>query len=145
MTTNIFDLYASNADKETAGTWVYPAGEYAEAPAFKIARAGGANKKFDTIQRAGLKPFQRLIQAQSKNLSQELMEKIQEVNKHAFVGACMLDWKNVFDKEGNQVAFSKEAAAKFMDQLPALYEDLFGYANSIATFQDEEIEADSGN
>jgi hypothetical protein len=124
---------------------MYPAGEYDEAPAFKIARAGGANKKYDALQRAGLKPFQRLIQAQSKNLSAELMETIGKVNKSAFIGACLLDWKNVFDKNGNQVPFSKEAAATFMDQLPALYEDLFGYATSIATFQDEEIEADSGN
>lgn len=145
MTANIFDLFSSNAEREVSGTWVYPAGEYDEAPAFKIARAGGANKKYDNLQRAGLKPFQRLITAQSKSISPELMEKIGEVNKSAFIGACLLDWKNVFDKNGNQVPFSKEAATNFMNQLPALYEELFGYATSIATFQDGDVETDTGN
>lgn len=142
---NIFDLFASNTDREVTGTWVYPAGEYEDAPAFKIARAGGANKKFDNLQRAGMKPFQRLIQAQARNITPEVVEKINEVNKKAFIGACLLDWKNVFDKDGSQVPFSLEAAERFMNQLPALYDELFGYANSIATFQDADIETDSGN
>ncbi len=142
---NVFSYYKTNANKETEGKWVAPIGEYEGAPEFKIARAGGANKKFDNLQAALLKPYQRQIQANINNLPDEIKKLISEKNKEAFIATCLLDWKNIENVDGKVIPFSKENAKDLFNQLPDLYNELFGYAMQIATFQDEEIEAEVGN
>lgn len=142
---NVFSFYKTNANKELDGKWVSPIGEYEGAPEFKIARAGGANKKFDNLQANLLKPYQRQIQANINNLPDELKKLINEKNKEAFIATCLLDWKNIENAEGKVIPFSKEAAKDLFSQLPDLYTDLFGYAMQIATFQDEEVAAEVGN
>lgn len=143
--TNIFSIFETNPELEKGGVWVYPSGEFEGAPAFKLARAGGANKKFSELQMAELRPYQRAIQAQSKNLSSEVQDVIMKAVRKSFVRTCVLDWKNVNDKNDQPVPFTHEAADKLFTQLPALYDELLSAAQSLATFQDEVIEADAGN
>ena len=142
---SLTSLYSSNAQKETEGVWVYPAGEGENAPAFKIARAGGANKAFEMEQMKALRPYQKLIQANSKKPSPEVMELIKRTTKEMFLKTCMLDWRNVRNSKKEIVPFSKEQAAAMFEQLPDLYDELLAQSQAITTFQDEEIEADSGN
>lgn len=142
---SIFSIYQTNTSRETAGVWVKPVGEYEGAPEFKIARAGGANKRFESLQMNLMKPYQRIIQSQAKNMTEETRTLIMNLTKEAFVATCILDWKNVFNVDGDEIKFSKEQAKALFDQLPELYNDLFGYAQSLATFQDEETDANLGN
>jgi hypothetical protein len=124
---------------------VYPSGQFEGAPAFKLARAGGANKKFTELQMAELRPYQRAIQGQAKNLSPEVQDVIMKAVRKSFVRTCVLEWKNINDKNDQPVPFSHEAAEKLFTQLPELYNELLSAAQSLATYQDEVIEADAGN
>ncbi len=142
---NLGALYSSNSEKETAGVWVFPAGEGDGSPAFKIARAGGANKAFEVEQMKALRPYQKLIQANSKKPSAEVMDLIKKTTKDTFIKTCLLDWRNVKNSKGETVPFSKEKAKAMLEQLPELYEELLGQSQALATFQDDEIEADAGN
>jgi hypothetical protein len=142
---NVFSFYKTNTARETEGVWVKPMGEYEGAPEFKIARAGGANKKFDNLQANLLKPYQRQIQANINSMPEELKKIIQDKNKEAFIATCLLDWRNIENTDAKIIPFSKEQARDLFNQLPDLYTDLFGYAMQIATFQDTEIEAEAGN
>lgn len=142
---SLSELYSSDQNKETTGVWVYPAGEGDDKPAFKIARAGGANKAFEVEQMKALRPYQKLIQANSKKPTAEVMDLIKKTTKDTFIKTCMLDWKNIKNSKGATVAFSKDTAKAMLEQLPELYEELLGQSQALSTFQEEEIEADAGN
>jgi len=143
--TNLYGMFETNPDKEKGGVWVYPVGEGADAPAFKVARAGGANRKFMDIQTAKLRPYQRLITAQSKSMSPELQETVMKAVREAFAKTCMVDWKNVTDKKGVAIPFNEENAEKLLTELPALYEELLSAAQNLSSYQDEQIEEEAGN
>jgi len=145
MTNPLYDLFNSDKSTESEGKWVYPAGEGKDLPAFKVARAGGSNKAFTKAQMANLKPNQRLIQANAKNPSPEVLEIIQKAQKDSFVTACMMDWKNVQSVDGTPLSFSKENAKMLMDKLPDLYDFLYDAANSITTFQAEDVADEAKN
>lgn len=143
--TNVYGMFETNPDKEKGGVWVYPLGEDEGAPAFKVARAGGANRKFMDLQTAKLRPYQRLITAQSKSMSPELQETVMKAVREAFAKTCMVDWKNVTDKKGAAMPFNEENAEKLLTELPALYEELLSAAQNLASYQDEQIEEEAGN
>ncbi len=145
MTSTLYDLYGSNKDKESAGSWFYPAGEGKGMPGFKLARAGGSNKQFTKAQMAALKPYQRLIQANSKSPTPEVLEIVQKAQKESFVAACVLDWENVTSTSGVVLPFSKEAATMLMNTLPDLYDALYEAASSLSTFQSQDAEDEAKN
>jgi hypothetical protein len=138
-------LFNSDKDVEVNGKWVYPAGEFEGAPAFLVARAGGANKAFDKSQMAGLKPHRQIIQANAKSPSTEALSIIREVTMRSFVDTCLKGWKNVMNDKDETVEYSKENAVALFKQMPDLYDMLLGDAQSLSTFQSDDREADSGN
>lgn len=146
MTKNpLFASFDSDTNLEVNGAWLYPVGEFDGAPAFKVARAGGANKAFEKAQMSGMKPHRQLIQASAKNPTPEALTVIKDVTMRSFIDHCMKGWKNVKNKEEVEVPFSKEAAADFFKQLPDLYESLIGDAQNLLTYQTDDVEQDSGN
>lgn len=146
MTDNpLFSTFGSDKEKESKGRWVYPAGDGEGMPAFRVARTGGANKAFVKAQMAALKPFQRLIQANQKNPTSEVLDIIQKAQKDSFIGACLLEWKNVKNTKGEVFPFSKENAHTLLNQLPDLYDNLFEAANNLSTFQSEDVADEAKN
>lgn len=137
---NIDLLFASNPNNEQNGKWVWFGDEGAEGSfAFKLARAGGANSKYENRQQELLKPLQLVIMAEQRNPSPKTMDQIKRINQQAFVECCMLDWKNVKTKSApDGLAFSKEAAIDLLNQYPELYDTLLGMAQSAATFREAE-------
>lgn len=141
----LFATFGSDKTKEAEGRWVYPAGDGDKMPAFRLARTGGANKAFAKAQMAALKPHQRLIQANAKNPTPEVLEIIMAAQKSSFIGACLLEWKNVKSVEGTALPFSKENAAMLFTKLPDLYDALFEAANTLSTYQSEDTEDEAKN
>lgn len=147
MTNALFSLFKTDADIEVSGKWVYPAGEPTEdnpnPPAFKIARAGGANKKYMNAQAALLKPHRALLR--TNDISPEKLAVMDSVAKKCFFETILLDWKDVPNSKGEIIPFSRANAEDMMKQLPALYEFLMGEAQSIGTFSGADTEEDAGN
>jgi hypothetical protein len=148
MTNILFDAFKTDSDKEVTGVWVYPAGEPTESnktpPAFKIARAGGANKKFNKVQAALMKPNMALFR-NSKDITPERMEIIKDVAKKCFFEAVLLDWRNVFDSNNLSFPFNRENAETLMSQLPDLYEYLMGEAQAMSSFNPTSVSDEAGN
>lgn len=145
MTDILYSLFQTDEDAETSGKWVFPAGEGDDKPAFKIARAGGANKKFNKLQTSLLKPHAALFRNSGRGLSNEAIEIAAAVAKQCFMETVLLDWKNVKDTSGTVLPFSKENAEMLMKKLPALYDFLMSEAQAIQTFNSASLEDESGN
>lgn len=130
-----YALYASDAKAEQAGTWV-PVGPFK----FKLARAGGANERFQKEAAKRFKPFQAAISNDTmpKEMAEDLVIEI-------FVDTIVLDWADVGDRDGVAIPFSKDAARKLFRDLPNLFEDLQKEAVKAGNFRKENLEAAAGN
>ena len=134
--TSIFDVWGTDAVLETAGVWI----DYGAAGKFLVARSGGANTKFAKVLEAKMRPYRR--QLDQGKLDNEVASK---VLLETFIEACLLGWENITYQDGKAVKFSKQNAVKLFTDLPDLFGDLRDQSSKMATFQQEEIEADSGN
>jgi len=106
----------------------------------RIARAGGANKRYDTLLEVRLKPHRRQIQAET--FSREQQEKI---FLDVFAETVVLGWNNVEDADGNVMDFNKENVIKLFTDLPDLYEDVKAQSGKAALFRQQVLEEDAKN
>jgi hypothetical protein len=148
MSNVLFDTFETDTNVEVTGKWVYPAGEPTEAnpnpPAFKIARAGGANKRYTKVQTMLMKPNMALFR-NSKDITPERMDLINEIAKKCFFETLLLDWRDVKNKQGEVVPFNRENAESLMKQLPNLYDFLMGESQALSTFNSATVEDEAGN
>lgn len=148
MSNVLFDTFQTDQNMEVSGKWIYPAGEPTESnptpPAFKLARAGGANKRYTKVQAALMKPHLALFR-NSKDITPERMDLINDIARKCFFDTLLLDWKNVQSKSGEVIPFSREAAEDLMKQLPALYDFLMGESQALSTFNPTTVEDEAGN
>lgn len=139
---NPFEMFKTNEDLEAAGIEI----DYG-AFWFKIARAGGGNKRFGRILAAKMKPYRRLIQEDRMPdaVAQKLLYE-------AVADGILLNWGSkahgdgkMVGREGEAIEFSKEAAVALFEALPDLFQDLYSQAQRVALFRAEEDKADEGN
>lgn len=102
---------------------------------FKVARLGGANKRYKEIAQNLLKPHQR--QMDLGILDEEIQK---EILIKSFVKGALKGWENVTDKDGKELKFSEENAIKLFQDLPDLYFKLEEVATDIESFQEGEAE-----
>ena len=134
--TSIFDVWGTDAVMETAGVWI----DYGSSGKFLIARSGGANTKFAKVLEFKMRPYRR--QMDQGKLDNEIANK---VLMETFIEACLLGWENLTYQDDKAIKFSKENAIRLFTDLPDLFNDLREQSAKMATFQQEEVEADSGN
>mgnify|MGYP000450573928 CR=1 FL=1 len=115
-----------------------------------IARAGGANKRFQRVMTAKTKAHRRAIQTET--LSEELASVIL---KEAYAEAVILNWQTKVEgkfKKGIEsptggpllpVTFTNIVAT--LEALPELFRDLQEQASRITLFRDTIMEDDAGN
>jgi|SRR5687768_9481542 len=130
---SVWDLFETMADAEVSGTWIEIG-----AAKFKLARAGGANENFMKTANKRLKPFQSAMDSLPKKAADELAQGI-------FVDTLLLDWKNVTDRDGKDLPFSKEAARKLLSQLPNLFLALQAEAHKMSNFTKNNLDAAAKN
>jgi len=131
---SIYSLFDSNEKAEQNG-FLFTVQDGAIEISFLLARAGGANKKFTKKMAEALRPHQHAMNAGT--LDEDVMVALQiDVMSETLV----LDWANVADRNGDEVAFSKEECVKLLTSLPALRDLLFEQCNSRANFAHEERE-----
>lgn len=105
-----------------------------------IARAGGANRKFQQVLEAKLKPHRRQIQTET--LADEVAHRL---IVEAYAEAVLLGWDGVVDAAGQPLPFTKDNAIRLMTDLPDLFRDLQEQATKAALFRRQAQEADEKN
>lgn len=148
MTTpfNLFADLKTDDALEIEGKWVYPYGEKGDGtPGFRIARMGGNNEAYDRRYQAILKPHQRLIKAEAKDMGPNALKIIKDAMKRAFLDICLKNWTDVKNVKGEEIAFSTAAAGDLFKQVPQVWEDLRDLAMELRTFQKADMEDDAGN
>jgi hypothetical protein len=141
---SIYDVFATDADKETQGRW-YRIGNME----FLLARAGGTNTKFTSAYAAAMRPYQR--QQQMGQLTEEAARAVLVVPFSKFV---LLDWRtrlksdgveslvehSIPGRDGAQLAYSKDAAAKLMLDIPDLLNTLVEAAGNFSNYAPDDVD-----
>jgi len=105
-----------------------------------IARAGGANQKYNKVLNAKMKPHTRLIE------NEQLDPKISDLILYeTYASTVVLGWTGVTDREGKAIPFSEKACIKLFQDLPALFLDLREVASKIDAFKVLDLEESAGN
>ncbi len=132
-TASVYDLFETETDAEVGGTWIDIGPSK-----FKLARAGGANENFMKTAAKRLKPFQSAIDSLPRKAADELARGI-------FIDTVLLDWKDVTDRSGKVIPYSREAATKLFTDLPNLFIALQNEANKMSNFTKSNLEAAAKN
>ena len=106
----------------------------------RIARAGGANKMYERLLEAEVKPYRRMIQNESIDNSI-----VQGILRRVYSKAVIIDWENVQDAEGKDIPFSVENCHKLLQDLPDLFLNIQDASQRAALFRVDTREADGKN
>jgi len=107
---------------------------------FRLARAGGSNRRFVNRIQSLSDPFQRV-----GGVSRLSEERGVEILCQALSETVILGWKNVQDENGEEIPFSIGAAKQLLLELPELRNVIFEEAQKISNFAKEKVEEDEGN
>ena len=111
-----------------------------EAGQFQLARAGGANKRYQKRLQALMRPHRRLLQAG------ELPEEVaQKVLAQVYAECIILDWENVTGPDGEELKFSVENCVRLMLDLPDLFVTVRATAEDATLYRQVIREVDAGN
>lgn len=127
---SIYKLFSTDHDLERNGFSL----EYGEAK-FIIARAGGANKKFQSCIERKLRPYRSAIN--SGTMDTKTAEKLLA---ESYAEAIILAWDGVTDEDGDELEFTKENVVKVLLDLPDLFADIQEQSQKVANY----ISAEAG-
>lgn len=122
--------------------------EYAPGVEIKVARAGGANKKFAKVMQRLARPHRKAIQTDSIN--EDLLLGLFIT---AYAQTIILDWKGITkdlithddaDAE-TELEFNAENIEAVLHAQPNLFQDIQRTADNIALFRADILEEDSKN
>lgn len=125
-----YELFSTDAKAENQGITL-DFGDFA----IRIARAGGANKKYAKALMRILKPYRKAI---STNTIAE--KKQNELMAEVYAETVILDWVNVKDRDGNAMDFTKENVIKLLTDLPVLFQQIIADAENFNNFKSDEAE-----
>ena len=130
-----FDQFESDVSLEQDGVWVQVG-----TMGFKVARAGGDNDEFVKAVSKRFKPYQAALSADTfpKEMAHDLVVGV-------FVDTVIKDWKDVYGRDKQPIAFSKEAAKQLFIELPNLFMAVQAEAQKLSNFRRENLEAAAGN
>jgi len=142
---NPYQMFITDGDLETQGV-VLNYGKFK----VKIARAGGANKKYKKVLLRKLKPYKRQIETETldEDVSTNIMADI-------YADSVIIGWgveddkgntvSGIHDMEGNIIPFNKENVVATLLALPELFKDIQAQAEKVAVFKAEELETEAKN
>jgi hypothetical protein len=130
-----YELFGTSSEREQQGIVV----DYGTFQ-FKLARAGGANRRYLKALEVKTKPIRRALAANAAN-----PEQVASIMRDVFAETVVLGWEGVVDRDGDSIPFSKEACVALFKDLPDLFADVQNQASNFQQFLDIETEADEGN
>jgi hypothetical protein len=129
MKTNLDVLFKTNKSLEQDGVEFH----IGDGVVFRVRRFGGSNSQRIKQSLAKYhKPYARLIEAD--RMPQEEQAKIMA---KVFVESCLISWEGVKDADGNNLPFNFDNAVDLFTSLPALFDSIFEYAQSDASYKEE--------
>jgi hypothetical protein len=147
-----FSLFKTDPDKEREGVIV----NYGDEAWFKIARAGGANKRYLNMMGERLKPYRRQIQTET--MDEKLADRIV---MEVFTDTVLLGWGSriedpddpsktvdvnyIEDEGGARLDFNRENALRVLGELPELFAALRAEAERLGNFTAAVKEEDAKN
>jgi len=133
---SLYKQFKTDESFETRGVTL----DYGDGVRIRIARAGGANKKY-------LRATEKLSRQYRNQIRMGTFsgETANKVMQEVFVETVILGWDGVADAAGNPLPFTKENCLKLFRDLPALWEDIQEQATSVAIFREAELEDAAGN
>ena len=142
---DMYDLFETDQNLEKDGVYI----DYGSFRV-KLARSGGANKRYGKILEAKAKPYRRAIQ--TKTMDNELAERMM---MDAFVETCIIAWETkidedewksgILDEDKSLQPFKKENVIKVFKRLPDLFIDLSEQATTLSNYRIGELEEDAKN
>lgn len=131
---SLYSQFGVDEQKEQEGIWLdYAPNKDKSIPGFLVRRAGKNNKSWTKAYETAAKPFRR--QAEMGILSSEISEKI---TLEAWVGTVLIGWRDVQDRQGTSIPFSREAALALLGELPQLWDDLWAQSTKATLFRPED-------
>lgn len=146
----MYDQFKTDGNLETQGI-VLDYGDFR----VTIARAGGANKKFERTMEFKTKAYKRAIQTETLP-----NEKGKAILREVFAEAVVLNWEvrkpgkkdgedtwevGIEGPSGDVLPFSAENVAATFKALPDLFADIQEQAGKVALFRAAVLEAEAGN
>jgi hypothetical protein len=138
---SIYEQFETNKEKEIGGVAVeYGANKDGSIPTFYVTRMSRSNKKYIKNLEKATRPHRRAIELETMQPDQA-----EKISMGVFVETVLLGWKNVQNRKGEVVTFTKEAATKLFNELPDFYDDLQSKASKASLFRDEALEEEAKN
>jgi hypothetical protein len=140
--TSPYKLFETNKDFEKSGITL----DYGDFW-IKIARAGGANKKYEKVLQAKLRPFQ--AQLRTNTLDNAVAERLY---REIYASAVILGWGSkefgegkLVGKDNDPLEFNIDNAIALLSDLPDLFNDIKEQSEKVALFRNEELREDAKN
>lgn len=141
---SMYDMFKTDTDRERNGIFY-------EGDGFriKVARAGGANKRYAKMLEVHTRPYRRALQTETMGNERAL-----ELLYHVYADAVVLDWEvwkngkweqGIEGEDGEILPFNRENVIQTFKNLPDLFTDVQEQAGRIALFRQDIIEKDAGN
>lgn len=133
---SIFELYETDADAEENGKWF---DEFGGKIKFKIRRYSSAasRKAREVIHRPLLRTYKTF-----DKIPEDLGDTA--TVKH-LAEAIVVGWEGIYDRQGNEMAYSKEAALDLFTKLPDLAKQLVLLSINMDSFKKDSTEEVKGN
>lgn len=122
--TNLYEMFGTDEALEKNGIAL----TYGDAT-IVVARAGGANAKFQKVGEQKMRPFR--AQVQQGIMDNETATKLLA---EAYSEAVILGWENVKDADDNDIEFTKENVVKLLLDLPDLFSDIQTQCQMVVNF-----------
>lgn len=107
----------------------------------RIARAGGANRRYERLLEQRTKPIRRALQTDAPGLKR----RVEPILREVFAETVVLGWEGVVDRDGNELPFTKENCIKLFEDLPDLFADVQEQATKMSNFRSEALEDEAKN
>ncbi len=130
---SIYQIFGTDKDLEEKGFCL----AYGEAE-FIIARAGGANTKYQRVMERKMRPHRAAINAGT--MDDEVMKKLLA---EAYSEAVIFAWTGVNDKKGKSLPFNKENVVKILLDLPELFIEIVQESQRIKNYVEAAAEEDA--
>lgn len=132
---NLYTQFEVSTEKESGGVWK-SFGKSKTAPGFLLGRMGGTNKQFGTVHAS---------REEDREAAKNDEKKLQRIAIEVFVDSCLFGWRNVTNRGGTELPFTRENAIAVFEDLPELFIELSMFSAGRESFLAAATEADAKN
>lgn len=131
-----YSAFQTDSKMETAGVVL----DFGDAGKFRVARAGGSNKRFNTKMMSVTKPHRHAIDQGTLDDSVATALFID-----VYAETVVMSWEGVTGPDGQTLEFNKANVVKLLTDLPDLFTSIRRECEKAANFRAEALESDAKN